>query len=98
MNTIVLFIRVPEYSERAVVQRVQVLCVRDARYGVIVPLEEACLHGGVEAGEHLVLADPVDVWRVGVRTRRVTSVRRTHVVVAVLCHLLDESYDNVYRK
>lgn len=87
MYTIVLFIRMSEYSEWAVVQRVQILSVCDSRDRIVVPLEEASLHSGVEAGENLVLADSIDVGRMGMSARRVSRVRRAYMVVAVLCHL-----------
>lgn len=66
MNTVVLLVRMPEYGERAVVQRIQVFGVRYSWDGIIVPFQEAGLHGGMEAREHFVIADPVDERSVGV--------------------------------
>lgn len=87
MYTIILLIRVPENSERTVVQWIQVLSVRHSGYLIVVPLEEASLHCWMEAREDLVLADTVDIGRVRVRTR-VTRVGRTaHMVVTVFGHL-----------
>lgn len=66
MDTIIVFFGMTENGERAVVQRIEVLAVGDSWYLVVVPLQEAGLHGGVEAGEHLALADAADVRRVRV--------------------------------
>lgn len=86
MHTIILLIGMSEYSEGAVIQRVQILGVRHSGDLIIVPLEEAGLHGRVEAGEHFVLADAVDERRVRVGTP-VPRVGRVYVVVAVFGHL-----------
>lgn len=87
VNLIVLFIRMPEYREGAVVEQVEVLAVGDSRYGVVVPLEEARVHGRMEPGEHLVLRYAVNVRPVRVRAGRGARVagRTGHVaVVAIL--------------
>lgn len=86
MNTVIL-IRVTEYGERTVVERVKVLSIRDSGYLVVVPFKEAGFYSGLEAGEHLVLADAVDIGRVRVRSRMARVRWRVDVVAAVLRHL-----------
>lgn len=68
MNAVTL-ICVTEYSERTVVERVEVLSIRDSGYLVVVPFKEASFYSGLEAGENLVLADAVDIGRMRVGSR-----------------------------
>lgn len=70
MYTIILLIRVPEYGERAMIERIQVLRVRNTGYLIVVPFEEARLHGWVESREHFVVTYPVDIRSMCVRSRR----------------------------